>query len=190
MLMEWNDASRDGIGHDAWNGGECVASPGERCARVSPNKDNMDMDQDDASSVDTSSSDEGWYTDQDTKIRRDPDSKYLRNGWFKDKNNFNPQRNASLEGETTVLVWTDDEDSGTVSNKNLSKQPAPTRTYEYNNDDTENQYLFTDKMYGIDQRYDKSSYPLPSHYLHFLRDAAAGPRRLRPATSRQILTTY
>ena len=131
-----------------------MASPGERCARVSPNKDNMEMDQDDASSVDTSSSDEGWYTDQDTKIRRDPDSKYLRNGWFKDKNNFNPQRNASLEGETTVLVWTDDEDSGTVSNKNLSKQPAPTRTYEYNNDDTENQYLFTDKMYGIDQPYD------------------------------------
>ena len=109
MLMERNGASRDGIGHDAWNGGECVASPGERCARVSPNKDNMEMDQDDASSVDTSSSDEGWYTDQDTKIRRDPDSNYIRNGWFKDKNNFNPQRNASLEGETTVLVWTDDE---------------------------------------------------------------------------------
>ena len=61
MLMERNDASRDGIGRDAWNGGECVASPGERCARVSPNKDNtcMEMDQDDASSVDTSSSDEG-----------------------------------------------------------------------------------------------------------------------------------
>ena len=59
MLMERNDASRDGIGRDAWNGGECVASPGERCARVSPNKDKMDMDQDDASSVDTSSSDEG-----------------------------------------------------------------------------------------------------------------------------------
>ena len=58
MLMERNDASRDGIGHDAWNGGECVASPGERCARVSPNKDHLDMDQDDASSVDTSSSDE------------------------------------------------------------------------------------------------------------------------------------